>query len=209
MNEEVSMLTVNDRKEKYSIDEIEKFKKISTSTIGHFTDFGFLVNYKCTIPITKVFGNVVTVKLSSGDGYPLNAALQQAKEGDILVIDTSGNKTHACWGEFRARKAEERGLSAVIVGGAVTDIEYLRTSRVPVFYESVSPKTTRVLKLEGEVNTPISVGDVVFESGDFVIADQDGLYKLNFLNYKQLLDVAIEKEQKEKLRRVENTHTSI
>ncbi len=198
------MLTVNDRIEKYSTDEIEKFKMVSTSTIGHFTDFGFLANYECTIPVTKVSGEVTTVKLSSGDGYPLNTALQQAKKGDILVIDTSGNKTHACWGEFRARKAEEMGLSAVIVNGAVTDISYLRTSRVPVFYESISPKTTRVLKLEGEVNTAVSVGNVVFESGDYVIADQDGIFKINQLNYKTLIELAIEKEKKEKLKRLVN-----
>jgi 4-hydroxy-4-methyl-2-oxoglutarate aldolase len=202
------MLTVNERKEKYSTDEIEKFKTISTSTIGHFTDFGFLANYKCTVPITKVFGKVITVKLSSGDGYPLNAAFQQANEGDIIVIDTSGNKTHACWGEFRARKAEEIGLSAVIVGGAVTDIEYLRVSCIPVFYESVSPKTTRVLKLEGEVNTAISVGNVVFESGDYVIADQDGVYKFNQLNYKMLVEASLEKEKIEKLRRVKSNRTN-
>ncbi|WP_257348618.1 RraA family protein [Pseudalkalibacillus decolorationis] len=195
------MLVIRDRIKKYSNEDIEKFKAISTSTIGHFTDFGFLSNYNCNIPINNVFGEVVTVKLSNGDGYPLNTALEQAKEGDILVIDTSGNKTHACWGEFRARKAEEIGLSAVIVGGAVTDIVYLKESSVPVFYESVSPKTTRVLKLEGEINTPVSVGGVVFESGDYVIANQDGIYKVNHLSYKKLLDATIEKEKKEELRR--------
>lgn len=197
------MLTVNDRIQKYSADEIEKFKMVSTSTIGHFTDFGFLANYECTIPVTKVSGEVTTIKLSSGDGYPLNTALQRAKKGDILVIDTSGNKTHACWGEFRARKAEEIGLSAVIVSGAVTDISYLRTSHIPVFYESISPKTTRILKLEGEVNTAVSVGNVVFESGDYVIADQDGIFKFNQLNYETLIELAIEKEKNEKLRRLQ------
>jgi 4-hydroxy-4-methyl-2-oxoglutarate aldolase len=205
MNKEISMLTVHKRIKKYSADEIEKFKRVSTSTIGHFTDFGFLVDYKCTIPVTKVLGEVTTVKISSGDGYPLNAAFQQAKKGDILVIDTSGNKTHACWGEFRGRKAEEIGLSAVIVSGAVTDITYLRTSRVPVFYESISPKTTRILKLEGEVNTAVSVGNVVFESGDYVIADQDGIFKFNQLTYKTFIESAIEKEKNEKLRRLQNS----
>lgn len=203
------MLTVKDRVRKYTLDEMDKFKGISTSTIGHFTDFGFLANFQCTLPITKVFGEVTTVKLSNGDGYPLNGALQQANEGDILVIDTSGNKTHACWGEFRARKAEEIGLSAVIVGGAVTDIEYLKMSSVPVFYESVSPKTTRVLKLEGEINTTVSLGDVVFESGDYVIADQDGIYKFNDLNYEQLIELAIEKEKTEKLKRLKNNSTHL
>lgn len=198
------MLTVRERVQKYTAEEIEKFKTISTSTIGHFTDFGFVSNFNCNVPVTKVYGEVITVKLSSGDGYPLNTALQHAKEGDILVIDTSGNKTHACWGEFRARKAEEIGLSAVIVGGSITDFEYLRMSRVPVFYESVSPKTTRNLKLEGEVNTPVSVGGVVFESGDYIIGDQDGIYKFNHMNYKIIMERAIEKETTEKSRRLAN-----
>lgn len=195
------MLTVIERKEKYSAEDITKFNKVSTSTIGHFTDFGFLTNYTCTIPITKVSGNVLTVKLSSGDGYPLNVALEQAQKGDILVIDTSGDKTHACWGEFRARKAEEIGLSGVIIGGAVTDVDYLKTSHVPVFYESVSPKTTRNLKLEAEINTAISVGGVVFESGDYILADLDGIYKVNQLNFKEIISAALNKEKQEASRR--------
>ncbi|GLB60908.1 RraA family protein [Cytobacillus sp. NCCP-133] len=196
------MLTIKERIQRYTTDEMAKFKTISTSTIGHFTDFGFISNFKCTVPVTKVHGEVITVKLSSGDGYPLNIALQHAKEGEILVIDTSGNKTHACWGEFRARKAVEIGLSAVIIDGAVADVEYLRHCRIPVFYETISPKTTRNLKLEGEVNTPVSVGGVVFESGDYIIADQDGIYKFNHLNYKMLMERAIDKEKKEKSRRL-------
>lgn len=197
------MLTVNERKEKYPSHEIEKFNRVSTSTIGHFTDFGFLENFLCTVPLEKLYGKVITVKLSNGDGHPLTVALNHhAREGDIIVIDTSGNKTHACWGEFRSRKAEEINLSAVIIDGAVTDTDYLKTSRIPVFYRSISAKTTKNLKLEGEINTAISVGGTVFESGDYILADQDGIYKFNELNYKGLLEKAIEKEQKEAVRRM-------
>lgn len=195
------MLTIKERVQRYTESEMEIFKSISTSTIGHLTDFGFLEDFQCTIPDSNVSGEVITVKLSNGDGWPLNSALHKAQPGDILVIDTSGNNTHACWGEFRARKAEEIGLSAVIVGGSVTDMEYLRISRVPVFYKSVSARTTKMLKLEGEINTMVSVGDVVFEAGDYVIADQDGIYKFNSLHYKSLVETAVEKEKTERERR--------
>lgn len=195
------MLTVKKRVQKYTESEKAAFKTISTSTIGHLTDFGFLKNFHCTVPVLKAAGEVITVKLSNGDGWPLNSALEQAEAGDILVIDPSGNETHACWGEFRARKAEQIGLAAVIVDGAVTDTAHLQTSAVPVFYKSISARTTKSLKLEGEVNTPVSVGGVVFEPGDYVIADQDGIYKFNSLHYKPLVETAIQKEKMERGKR--------
>ncbi len=195
------MLLIKNRVNYYSYKEIQQLQKISTSTIGHFTDFGFLTHLTCSIPITNVLGPVLTVKLSSGDGTHLNNVLHHAQKGDILVIDTSGNKTHACWGEFRSRRAEEIGLAGVIISGAVTDSSYLKKSNVPVFYESVSPRTTSSLNLEGEINTPVCVGGVVFESGDYVIADEDGIYKLNRLNYKGLIELALKKEQYEIERR--------
>ncbi|WP_059104735.1 RraA family protein [Shouchella shacheensis] len=199
------MLTVGKGLKKYTDDQQKMFRMMRTSTVGHFTDFGFLIGYECTLPGTSVGGEVVTVKLTYGDGSPLTAALEETKAGDIVVIDTSGDRTHACWGEFRTRRAEAIGLAAVIVGGAVTDIDYLQTSSVPVFYQSVSPKTTRALNMEGEINTPISVGGVVFEPGDYVIADQDGIYRFNPVNYEQIAQAALKKEQREQERRQQMT----
>lgn len=51
------------------------------------------------------------------------------------------------------------------------------------------------------MNTAVSVENVVFETGDYVIADQDEIYKFNQLNDKTFIELAIEKE---KLKRLEN-----
>ncbi|MBB6451079.1 regulator of RNase E activity RraA [Geomicrobium halophilum] len=85
----------------------------------------------------------------------MNIALQEAN-------DISGNKNHACWG-FRVHQAEEAGLAGVMVTGAVTDMDELKKSNVPVFYESVSPITASPLGLEAEIHGPVSAGGVIFD----------------------------------------------
>ncbi|EZH66614.1 hypothetical protein DH09_11885 [Bacillaceae bacterium JMAK1] len=195
------MIRIVDKKMKYTNETMELMQPLHTSTIGHFTDFGFVNDLKTTHPGNKISGTVVTVKLSNGDGKPITEALNETEAGDILIIDTSGNKTHACWGEFRSLQALATKVSGVIINGAITDLDTLWQVNLPVYYETVSAKTTKPLNLEAEIHGLVSVGGVVFESGDYVIADADGIYKFNPLDYEEIIEKARGKEEREEIRR--------
>ncbi|GAK08043.1 RraA family protein [Geomicrobium sp. JCM 19038] len=192
------MIRIVDKKMKYTNETMELMQPLHTSTIGHFTDFGFVNDLKTTHPGNKISGTVVTVKLSNGDGKPITEALNETEAGDILIIDTSGNKTHACWGEFRSLQALATKVSGVIINGAITDLDTLWQVNLPVYYETVSAKTTKPLNLEAEIHGLVSVGGVVFESGDYVIATRMGFINLTHWITRKLSKKHGEKKSEKK-----------
>ena len=179
------------------------FEGISASTVGHFTDFGYVRSIQPLFWPINLLGNAVTVRIPHIDGSVIREALQLCQPQDVLVIDVSGDDHRACWGEFRTLAAIEKQIAGVIVSGCVTDVRAITELGFPVFSQSVSALTTRALNLEGEVNTPISVGGVSVQPGDLVLGDDDGVFILNPDQAIALGQQANKKQQMEQQRRQE------
>jgi 4-hydroxy-4-methyl-2-oxoglutarate aldolase len=152
---------------------------VQASTVGHFTDFGFVRGLQPLFRPVDLIGNAVTVRIPHLDGSVIRQALLASQPGDVLVIDVSGDDQRACWGERRTLAALTKGLAGVVIGGAVTDVRAVTALRFPVFSAGISALTTRSLALEGEVNTPVVVGGVAVHPGDLVLGDDDGLVILD------------------------------
>jgi Demethylmenaquinone methyltransferase len=73
-------------------------------------------------------------------------------------------------------KPEPKKIAGAVIGGCVTDVQPLIERRLPVFSLGISPLTTWLLGIEGEV---ISVCGVSVHSGDLVVADDDGFFVIN------------------------------
>lgn len=183
---------------------LSQYKMIETPVIGHFTDFGFAREIKCLCdnPV-HISGRALTIKIPHCDGSIIREALIMSEPGDILVIDTSGDYLRACWGELRTLAAMVKQIAGVIVDGAITDISEIKALGFPVFSKSVSPLTTRALNLEGGINLPVSIGGVSVQSGDVVVADNNGVFILNPEYAVKMVDVFLEKKQKDTQRRQE------
>ncbi|WP_332604924.1 RraA family protein [Acinetobacter sp. ESBL14] len=180
------------------------YQDIDTSVIGHFTDFGHVRNvHHMGNQATHIVGNAITVRIPHCDGSILREALILSQPDDILVIDTSGDYQRACWGELRTLAAMIKNLAGVVIDGAVTDIDSIKTLGFPVFARTISPLTTRSLKLEGEINSVISVGGVCVQAGDLVIADSNGVFILEPTRAKDLASTFKEKKQKDQQRFLE------
>lgn len=82
-------------------------------------------------------------------------------------------------GEQRHRAAIYHQLAAIVVIGAVTDIDALRAMKVPVFAQKVSCLTTRS---EGQslvdFDQDIQYFDATISTGDLMVADADGVFIL-------------------------------
>ncbi len=99
--------------------------------------------------------------------------------GDVIVVDMSGDTERACWGEIVNYAARVKKVEGVVIGGCITDFQPLLEQRVPIFSLGISPLTTRILGIEGELNTVISVCGVSVYPGDLVVADDDGVFVVN------------------------------
>ncbi|AZD86219.1 RraA family protein [Pseudomonas chlororaphis] len=180
---------------------LEHYRGIAPSTLGHFGDEGYLRGIRPLFDGLRMLGTVVTVKVFAPDGAILRDALLLSEPGDVLVIQCVGDEECACWGELRTLAGLIKGLSGVVVEGAVTDVAALREHRLPVFSRGVSAYTTRGIGQQGEVNLPIEVAGVRVNPGDIAIGDDDGVFILDGQRAEALLPQLLAKEALDRERR--------
>ncbi|MBV9327952.1 MAG: RraA family protein [Chloroflexi bacterium] len=157
---------------------LEAFRHVTTGSLGHLTDFGFAAGLQPLTRPQKVVGPAFTVRIPRLDATPVHYALNLVQPGDVLVIDTCGERTRACWGGVVAHAAMRAGVAGVIVDGPITDWEEITASGPPVwcYCGQTSSITGRRLGLEGALLLPIQVGGAVVHPMDIVFADSDGVF---------------------------------
>lgn len=147
-------------------------------------------------PRTRVAGRAVTVELEPADNWFIHVALLEAGEGDILVVDAKGYTDAGPWGDVLTLAAQERGLAALVIDGAVRDSQEIIDSGFPVFTRGVCiRKTTKVQR--GRVNVPVTVGGVLIEPGDILVGDADGLARVRAEDVDSALASAEQRADKE------------
>ena len=147
-----------------------------TSTLGHFVDEGFLdLAIRPVFSPVRCAGRALTVDAPAGDNAIYRRAIREVKAGDVLVIHRNGDDRRASFGGLLGLAARNRGVAGVILDGPVTDVGELVDLRLPVFAKGTSALTTRRLNAGGTVGEPVICGGVRVETGDYVLADEDGI----------------------------------
>lgn len=165
------------REKTWISDELKaRCEEVEPATIGHYLHFGFMdPKISPVFDNVKMVGQAFTVKTTSYDSVMVHKAVSLAEEGDVLVIDRSGDTKHACVGEMVVYAAKARKLAGIIIDGPSTDIQAIRELGVPVFSTGLSPITTKLIGNSGEINTTVQCGGVTVNPGDLIIADDNGV----------------------------------
>src|SRR5262245_51378792 len=119
-----------------------------------------------------VAGPAITARCAPGAVSAVLAAFEQATAGQILVAQGGGE--WAYFGELTGAEAVRIGLAAVVVDGYVRDLERLSTLELPIFARGVTPQGGRPTG-PGEVDVPLRIGDADIRTGDWIVADADGV----------------------------------
>lgn len=128
-------------------------------------------------PTSRVAGRIVTVELEPADNWFIHVALLETQPGDILVVDAKGYTQAGPWGDVLTLAAQQRGVAALVIDGAVRDSQEIIASGFPVFTRGVCiRKTTKVQR--GRVNVDVTVGGVLLHPGDILVGDADGLARV-------------------------------
>jgi len=125
----------------------------------------------------RVAGPAYPVRCSPGDNLAIHVAVTRAPAGSVLVADMGGERDFGYWGEVLTTGAEARGIVGLVIDACVRDCDALAAHAFPVF--STGLALTGASKMQpGAVNRPVTVGDVVVEPGDWIVADVDGVVVL-------------------------------
>lgn len=115
-------------------------------------------------------GPALTVLTRPDDHLMVQAAIDLAEPGDVIVVSAGGSTT-AMIGELVSVWAARRGVAGFVIDGSVRDVEALA---VPTFARGVSPRAP-FRAAPGEIGYPVGLGGLAVAAGDIVIADADGI----------------------------------
>jgi len=124
-------------------------------------------------PGLKMVGTAVTVRANPGDWSKPVQAIDVAEPGQVVVVDTAG-RGPAIWGELATHSAMHKGLTGVVVDGAIRDTAGIRALNFPAFSRRVLSNAGDP-KGSGQINVPVTIGGLLVEPGDWVIGDDDGV----------------------------------
>ncbi|MCK7609096.1 ribonuclease E activity regulator RraA [Acinetobacter portensis] len=122
----------------------------------------------------KTFGGeVVTVKCFE-DNSRVKELLATDGTGKVLVVDGGASMRCALIGDMIAESAVKNHWNGVIIYGCVRDVDAIAELDLGVHALAAIPQKSN-RKGVGEVEIEISFGNVSFNSGDFVYADNNGI----------------------------------
>jgi 3-hexulose-6-phosphate synthase/6-phospho-3-hexuloisomerase len=122
----------------------------------------------------KMAGRAVTVHTIAGDWAKPVEAIDIAKKNEVIVINNDGVTDIAPWGELATLSCKRKGISGVVIDGAVRDVDDIRAMKFPLFAKAIVPNAGEP-KGFGEINAEIRCAGQYVRPGDWIIGDESGV----------------------------------
>jgi len=137
-----------------------------------------------------------TVACAPGDNLAIHAGVARAPRGHALVVALEDATERGYWGEVLTTAAEAAGITALVIDGTVRDVAALERHHFPVFARGIALRGASKGG-PGSTGGAIVIGDHTVNTGDWIVADADGIVVITADTLDATLATGLERAAKE------------
>ena len=137
-----------------------------------------------------------TVSCAAGDNLAIHAGVARAPRGHALVVAMDDATDRGNWGEVLTTAAEAAGIVALVIDGTVRDVAAIERHQFPIFARGIALRGASKSG-PGSTGGPVVIADSIVNTGDWIVADADGIVVITPTALDSVLASGLERAAKE------------